>query len=83
MSGKCDKFGNMFDKEPEYQDLVAFFHYREKNKNKYCFTSLMSSMLSFLGVSYGLLLFYFFLLCALGMHAQFLLPQGILYWGKG
>lgn len=82
MSRKYNRLGSTFDKELENQDLVAFFHYKEKNKYKCCFRSLMSSMLSFLGSHVG----YSnsaFSCCAQGKHAQIPLLRGIFYWGKG
>lgn len=53
MSRKYNKLGSTFDKELEKQDLAAFFRYKEKNKYKCYFRSLMSSMLSFLGSHVG------------------------------
>lgn len=82
MSRTYNKLGSTFDIELENQDLAAFFHYKEKNEYKRCFTSLMSSMLSFLGSHVG----YSnsaFSCCAQGKHAQIPLFRGILYWGEG
>lgn len=82
MSRTYNKLGSTFDKELENQDLVAFFHYKEKNEYKRCFTSLMSSVLSFLGshVDYSNSAFS---CCAQGKHAQIPLLRGYFTGGKG